>query len=172
MGFAGWDSAFDDVGFSLSDIEAYEQGFPELLPSRLSSSKPEVKKQRKQFPESQRYYWRCRAVAQVLYHKDGSLSAEKIAESAEIAMFGCESRIDVYGLDLVAKWVADVCGDSMRVGENDNLSESDKPLFEEKPKMRPEERHYERTRAVAAFLWSKNPNMTIADMIVQDRLTA
>ena len=106
----------------------------------------------------------------MLYHKDGSLSAEKIAASAEIAMFGCESRIDVYGFDLVAKWVADVCCDSRRVGEDNNLSERDKPLFEEKPKMRPEERHYERTRAVAAFLWSKNPNMTIADMIVQDEI--
>ncbi len=167
LDFAGWDTAFQDVRFSLRDIEAYEKRFPELLPSRGPSSKPKSKKQRKQFPDSQRHYWRCRAVARVLWEENRSLGPAQIAASPDIAKFGCEDKIHAYRLDLVEKWVADVCRDSYKVGEHDDLWESDQPLFEAKPKMRPEQRHYERSRAVAALLWSGNPNMTIAGMVLR-----
>lgn len=167
--FAGWDTAFRDVRFSLRDVEAYEKRFPELLPSRSSSSTPKSKKQRPQFPDSQRHYWRCRAVARVLWQEDQSMTAAQIAASAEIARFGCEDKINVYGLDVVEKWITDVCRVSYKDEDHDDPA-GDHELFESKPKMRPVQRHRERARAVAALVWSRNPDITIADMIVRNEV--
>jgi len=38
-------------------------------------------------------------------------------------------------------------------------------------KMRNNQRHKERCRAIAALLWSKEPEITIADMILRDEIT-
>ncbi len=51
--FVGWDNAFQDVLFSYSDIEAYEERFPDLLHSLRPPSQPKLKEQIKQFADSQ-----------------------------------------------------------------------------------------------------------------------
>ena len=168
--FVGWDNAFQDVLFSYSDIAAYEERFPHLRPSARLPSQPKSKKQLKEFPDSQRHYWRCRAVARVLWQENRALSPAQIAASTDVSKFGCEDQIDAYGRDGVEKWISDVCSGSYKDGEPKDFHKNDQPLFDPKPKMRPEQRHRESARAVAALLWSRDRSVTIADMILRDEV--
>ncbi len=89
-------------------------------------------------------------MARVLWQENRSVAPAQIAANSDIATFGCEDKIDAYGLDPVEKWVSDVCGGSYKDGERKDFQESNQQLFDVKPKMRPEQRHRERARAVAA----------------------
>jgi hypothetical protein len=157
-----------DLRFPKHQINDFVEEFPEEVPGlQKDPTQKGASKGLRWYPESQRHYHRARAVAEFLMNKEEISTIEDFLQRDELWGHACENHYDRSNegdRDRVIGWVSQVfpLKDPFR-------DRKLKPVYKEKPAMRPSRIAHERVDAIARILFERNPKLSAPALMREHR---
>ena len=162
---------------------------PDIAPPARSEQNEKRTRGNREIPASERHYYRCRAVAELLLSEKPEAMPLDLVTNREFDRFGCQGKAGYYGEGILLEWIRDLTktgkrteqgsleGDQRARGTSGTKQETRKTEVDLKRgpntpalTMRPYQRHAERCKAIAGLLWFRGKDYTVLEMKEQPEI--